>query len=338
MTIVDVAVAAIAGAVLLLLGGIALAVFQESRPDRVPALLYHRFLHPGLRDQARALGVDLSYVTFADAFDEQMGFLERAGYAPITLRDFVAWQRGEAALPAKPILITCDDGFESVHRFAWPVWRARRMKATVFVTPDREAWNFRKHSALDGPLTPAQVREMAAGGVAIESHGMTHAYLSRLSRDQVLWELRESKRVLEALRGEPVRFFAVPGGDYDARLRGLLQEAGYEASFCVLKGTNRRGSDPYRLRRLTVGPDHRLEDFARLLHPATCWKLRLVSTCHEWMTRVLGPQRSERFEVALKRLGARRLFLPGAQARLWTAAILVLGLTLVLLAAWVVLR
>jgi peptidoglycan/xylan/chitin deacetylase (PgdA/CDA1 family) len=163
------------------------------------------------------------------------------------------------------------------------------MTATIFMTVDRDADNFKKYAMVDAPLTDAQLREMSGSGVAIESHSMTHRYLSVQDPDTIRWELSESRKSLAETLGKPVRFLAIPSGAYSPAVKRLVQETGYAAAFCMLKGSNNRGSDPFALRRLVIARDFTLDDFKRSLQPSTACYLRLTSSIQNALLYFLGP-------------------------------------------------
>jgi peptidoglycan/xylan/chitin deacetylase (PgdA/CDA1 family) len=269
-------------------GWVIYSVLQEYRKDRVPALLYHHFA-PGERDDAAAANAyDPVYFCYESAFDEQMNYLAREGYTTISVGEFIACQKGNKKLPPKPIILTFDDGFASNYTYAYPILKKYGMTATIFMTVDREAGNFKKYATADAPLSDAQLREMSESGIAIESHSMTHRYLSELEADVIRWELRESRASLEKLLHKFVKFLAIPSGAYNATVKRLVRETGYEAAFCMLKGSNNLGSDPYALRRLVIARDFTLDDFRRILQPGTGCFLRLTSSVQNALARILG--------------------------------------------------
>jgi len=182
------------GTLAFLIGYGVYTILQEYRRDRVPALVYHRFLPKAEVEKGEIINHEPTYVSYDTTFAEQMKYLHDAGYTTISLDDFVAFQDGRKSLPAKPLLLTFDDGFMSVYRYAFPVLKRYRMKATIFVTPDPESENFKKHAPLDVPLTPAQMQEMSDSGIAIESHGMTHRYLTEMAPEVVDGSLRSQKK------------------------------------------------------------------------------------------------------------------------------------------------
>jgi peptidoglycan/xylan/chitin deacetylase (PgdA/CDA1 family) len=101
-------------------------------------------------------------------------------------------------------------------------------------------------------MTLDELRAHAERGLAIGSHGVSHAHLTRLSDDEVRRELEESKRELEDELGRPCPDFAYPYGEHDERVRQLVRGAGYERAY----GLYRDGNDPYALRRLDLYRRH----------------------------------------------------------------------------------
>jgi peptidoglycan-N-acetylglucosamine deacetylase len=73
-----------------------------------------------------------------------------------------------------------------------------------------------------------QIRTLSAIGMEIGSHTRTHPVLTKLSRNQVLHELVESKRTLENISREPVMSLAYPEGKFNSRIRPWVAEAGYK--------------------------------------------------------------------------------------------------------------
>jgi peptidoglycan/xylan/chitin deacetylase (PgdA/CDA1 family)/CelD/BcsL family acetyltransferase involved in cellulose biosynthesis len=107
-------------------------------------------------------------------------------------------------------------------------------------------------SRRDMMLTWDQVRCMKQHGVDFGGHTVTHPFLSRLTRDQVSWEVSECKRRIEAELQAPVSHFAYPNGreeDFGPWNKDLLREAGYEAALSTIWGLNYRSTDRMELRR-----------------------------------------------------------------------------------------
>ena len=101
-------------------------------------------------------------------------------------------------------------------------------------------------------LTWDQVREMNQQGIDFGGHTVTHPYLSRLTREQVQWEISECKRRIESELQSPVAHFAYPNGreeDFTAWNKDVLRGAGYEAAVTTVWGMNFPSTDRLELRR-----------------------------------------------------------------------------------------
>jgi peptidoglycan/xylan/chitin deacetylase (PgdA/CDA1 family) len=150
---------------------------------------------------------------------------------------------------------------------------AFRSAATVFPALERlgvpiQIFVCTKYARNAAPLTipelagddPEQLATMSwdelcahvARGVAIGSHGVSHAHLTRLSDDELRRELTESKEAIEAELGRPCPEFAYPYGEHDERVRAAVRAAGYERAF----GLRERGRNPYALRRVDLYRRH----------------------------------------------------------------------------------
>ena len=205
----------------------------------LPILMYHRIdaLAPSLVPITRRL-------TVAPAdFAAQMRWLKRHGFHAVSqLQAFDALERG-GHLPAKPIMITFDDGYRDVYKNALPVLVRLRIPATAYVITGR----------IGGPdpsfLTWGELRILERGGVAIGSHTVTHADLTALDDAHALAELRDSRAILQRRLHHPVQWFAYPYGAEDARVVALARRAGYVLAVTTRPGDTQSAATPLELRR-----------------------------------------------------------------------------------------
>lgn len=65
-------------------------------------------------------------------------------------------------------------------------------------------------------------------GHEIAAHTLTHPYLSTKTREEILWEMGEDKRRLEALFGREVAGFGVPFHFYDETVADCVRQCGFE--------------------------------------------------------------------------------------------------------------
>lgn len=123
--------------------------------------------------------------------------------------------------------------------------------------------------ALSRPLNWQQVAEMSREGVEMGSHTMTHPFLSRVDRQQLLDEMTGSKALIEQHTGSPVRVIAYPNGqsrDFNDEVKQAAREAGYSIGLSYVDGVNPLDElDRFALKRLHVSPRHDFSMFRMAL-------------------------------------------------------------------------
>jgi peptidoglycan/xylan/chitin deacetylase (PgdA/CDA1 family) len=105
-------------------------------------------------------------------------------------------------------------------------------------------------------MQPAQVAAMAAAGMQIGAHTVSHPILARLDDAQAERELAQSKDELQSLLARPVTLFAYPNGkpgqDYGRRDVTLARKLGFEAAVSTAYGAACRADQrPFELPRFT---------------------------------------------------------------------------------------
>jgi peptidoglycan/xylan/chitin deacetylase (PgdA/CDA1 family) len=124
--------------------------------------------------------------------------------------------------------------------------------ATAFVIAGRmggvNGWDVR------GPrkplMTAGDVREAAAAGIEIGSHGLRHVTLERTTGLALQREQQVSRDILQDLTGAGVGGFCYPYGHLDDRVVDGVQEAGYEYGCAIWSGEL---TGTYALPRVFVG-------------------------------------------------------------------------------------
>ena len=96
------------------------------------------------------------------------------------------------------------------------------------------------------------------------SHTVNHLRVDRLRKEQLVFEIRESRKQIEALTSSPCTHFCYPNGNFCHEAQQALKIAGYETAVTVENGANKIGdAEPLALRRITF-PDVRRE--AEIVH------------------------------------------------------------------------
>lgn len=102
-------------------------------------------------------------------------------------------------------------------------------------------------------LSSDMIRALHRAGIEIGAHTVSHPILTSLPDDVALQEMVDSKRTLETIIGEPVRYFAYPNGkaglDFDQRHMAMARQAGFAAAFTTAPGPVSAAQDIYTLSR-----------------------------------------------------------------------------------------
>lgn len=203
-----------------------------------------------------------------ETFRQQLRYLEMTGYNVVPLRHLYEYVMGKrASLPKNAIVITIDDGWRSTYTEAFPELQKRKFPFTVFIYPNIIGQT-------SNALTWAQIKEMANAGVDVQSHALSHPYLTRRKHRAMTdnaygaWlqrELAESRRILEKQSGRKVQFLAYPYGDYDGHVADAASKAGYDAALTCDFGRVRKGSDPLKMKRFVIDDKMDFAAFRRYL-------------------------------------------------------------------------
>ena len=167
-----------------------------------------------------------------EAFERQVSNFARRGWTSATFTEVV--RRSPAT---KTVVITFDDAFASVKRYAQPVLTSLGMKGTVFAPTDYvsrgaplawaglDHWEQTSDAKELTPMSWDDLRALAELGWEIGSHSRTHPVLTSLSDDVLTEELGGSRQECSERIGRPVTSLAYPYGDVDDRVEMHAQRA-----------------------------------------------------------------------------------------------------------------
>jgi peptidoglycan/xylan/chitin deacetylase (PgdA/CDA1 family) len=163
---------------------------------RIKVLMYHRV---NLDEDATSS----DYSIDASTFRRQMEFLDAKGFQTITFQEYQQFLDGKRDLPRKPVIITFDDGYRSVHDVVVPIMKRLGMKAVVFVVANSNlkvnVWDASPGKELWELMNEQQILEVQESGFEIGSHTLTHRVLPSLSVAEARKEITRSRAVLEDL-------------------------------------------------------------------------------------------------------------------------------------------
>lgn len=194
-----------------------------------------------------------------ELFVAQLERMRAEGYATISLYDLVAHLQQGRPLPDKPVILTFDDGYRDNYENAFPLLRERQMHATFFIVIDfinRERPEY---------LTWDMVREMYAGGMSIEVHGIDHTTLrSRNQADLEFQALRSYETIQDRIGFRP-RFLSYPAGEYDSATIEIFRSANYWAGVTTVQGATQSSEKLFELQRIRIRSTTTPDDLVRLL-------------------------------------------------------------------------
>lgn len=97
-----------------------------------------------------------------------------------------------------------------------------------------------------------QLRQLAALGISLGAHTVTHPHLPDLPGDEQVTQIVESRRTLEHVVGTPVEALAYPFGSFDEVTIASAAEAGITHAFTCEPRLLARADGPLRLPRLDL--------------------------------------------------------------------------------------
>ena len=178
------------------------------------------------------------YVTRSD-FSRQVDWLDEDGYQAVTLEEVEkAWYHG-GTLPAKPVVLSFDDGYRPQFTFALPELR-------------KHGWPGLLNLKAEGSdLYTSNVETMIAAGWELAAHTIHHLDLTTLGAEQLKEEVAGSRAILRRDYGVPVENFCYPAGRFDPAVIEAVEAAGYTGATTEVPGYAER-QKPYELSRFEI--------------------------------------------------------------------------------------
>ena len=188
-------------------------------------------------------------------------WLQAHDYHPVSINDLLDAKLGKKLLPSKPVLLTFDDGYESVYSRVYPLLKLYKYPAvSALVGSWLEVKNGQmvqygdEKVARERFLSTQQIKEMADSGlvefashsydlhrgilanpqgnkmqaaVTLQYDAVTKTYESRESyRERIKQDLLKNNILIQKLTGKPSRVMVWPYGAQNAVARELANELG----------------------------------------------------------------------------------------------------------------
>lgn len=211
----------------------------------IPIILYHN-LNPT---------VPGSMTMTPQKFEANLKLLKDSGFTFIPLKEAVEYLQGKrTTLPPNPVVMTADDGWESVYTYMYPIIKKLNIPVTLFIYPESisSGKNF---------LSWDQLKELKNTGLFdIQGHTYSHPNfkiakkkLSPTAYEQfVQKELSTSKKILEDKLDIKVTLLAWPFGIYNDYLENEASKAGYVMAFTIGYRTANKSFKPMEQPRFMI--------------------------------------------------------------------------------------
>lgn len=169
-----------------------------------------------------------------DVFYRDMEYLAQNNFNVITFRDLAR----KISLPENPLIITFDDGYESVFEFALPALQQFGFKAVVYIPVHyigkNNDWDVQFGSKKYKHMSAEQIQQMSAEGFEIASHGLRHVPFTLLNSERLSEELFQSKSILEQLTETEVVSICYPFGRFNNAIIRAVRKTGYKYAVASL--------------------------------------------------------------------------------------------------------
>lgn len=186
-------------------------VFEDiARPKNfsftMPIFMYHFIL-----DDYGDASDSENYIS-PTKLEEQLKYISENGYQTVYITEIDKLYKY-----TKPVALTFDDCFVYFYNNAFPLFKKYNLKASVYIITNY----------INGPnyLTTEQIKEMKESGlIDVQSHSLSHPYLSRIPIEQARKEIVDSKKVLKDLLDVDSTVFCYPIGDYNKKVVDIVKE------------------------------------------------------------------------------------------------------------------
>lgn len=186
---------------------------------RIPILNYHKI--------ETSPDIGITSRTPAD-FENDIKLFSEAGYNFIGFNDLHTKQISSE----KNIILTFDDGYESIYHRARSILRRYSAKACIFVPVNfigqYNNWDVQFGSHKYKHLNQPQIKTLIAEGYEIGAHGLSHRSFIHIKQDQARQEIFDSKEMLQNLFNTQVSTICYPFRKFNNTILQMVERAGYK--------------------------------------------------------------------------------------------------------------
>lgn len=218
------------------------AVFASNGCVNLPVLMYHH-IQPWA--QAKSEG-QTSLTVDTSMFDKHIAYLKDKGYNSISPQNLIDYYNQHQPLPAKPVLITVDDGYSDFYTDAAPILKKYAFKATAFIPT----------GLVDNPhyLSWANISELSSSGLFyFANHTWSHHSLAAAAPVIDKEVTLAQTQLTDHANLDSLKVFAYPYGTVSKTATSFLQSQGYQLAFTTHHGRQECAASRLVLPRIRIG-------------------------------------------------------------------------------------
>ena len=246
------------------------ARMQKANVGFIPVLMYHKIPDAPLATKHQI------YVT-KDNFAKHLAYFKKRKLTPITFLDYLQFASGErplAQFPARPIILTFDDGYLDNYTNLLPLMQQYGYRGVLYLLGDFDV-RYNQWDLATDPTEPrsdimnlAQKQAFVAAGWEIGAHTMSHPRLTTLPLPEAIAEIEGSKMALETALQTEIRTFAYPYGDLNEAVKTAVREAGFALGVATDTGGLTIEDDRMQVFRVNMFPN---ESASSLFKKTSSW-------------------------------------------------------------------
>lgn len=192
-------------------------------------------------------GKDRSITVSTKNFKKQMDYLCK-NFSIVSLETIYHNIKYRKNLNKDNVAISFDDGYKDNYYNAFPILKKKIIPATLFIITDSVG----KSKEI---LNIEEITDMKNNGISFGSHTASHKVLVDLERQSASEEIIRSKKELELMIGEKVKYFAYPKGKkkhFNKYIKQIVDKAGYKGAFTTENHSLKNNIDLFEINRLGV--------------------------------------------------------------------------------------
>lgn len=213
----------------------------------VPILMYHSIL----KDIKRSG----KYVITPTEVEDDLKFLKENGYTTVFMQDLIDYANGNGTLPAKPVVLTLDDGYYNNYSYVYPLLQKYQAKAVISIVGTyTDAYTETKdENPAYAHLSWENVKEMQESGlVEFQNHtynmhqndkGRSGCKKKRGESDEQYREvltkdIGKLQQEMQEHLGFTAAVFTYPYGSVSEASYPILKDMGFQSTLSCQEGMN----------------------------------------------------------------------------------------------------